>query len=151
MALMAQVLGYFEYTFGIITLLGGVIAVHEFGHFICAKWVGARVDVFSIGFGPKLLSKSYGGTEYRLALIPLGGYVKIYGQDLDEVTSDPNPKPEESLSHKKLWERLLVFIGGPAFNYFLAVFIFTVMAFIGFQKLPSIATRVVAYSPAYSA
>lgn len=139
----------FEFGLGVIILLGGVIAIHELGHFLCAKFVGARVDVFSIGFGPKLFRKVWHGTEYCLSLVPLGGYVKIYGQDPDELKDDPNPDPSQSLAHKGLWQRILVYVGGPGFNFILAILIFTVLAFIGIKKNPSIAVRIVAESPAY--
>ena len=148
---MSHILSTLEYIFAIVTLLGGVIAVHEFGHFIFAKFCGARVDVFSIGFGPKLFTHKWGETEYCLSLIPLGGFVKIYGQDPEETAEDPNPQPERSLAHKSLLARLGVFIGGPAFNYVLAILIFSMMAMVGVQKLPSLATRVVMHSPAYLA
>lgn len=151
MSLMSHIISTLEYIFAIVTLLGGVIAVHEFGHFIFAKFCGARVDTFSIGFGPKIFAHRWGETEYCLSLIPLGGFVKIYGQDPEETATDPNPQPERSLAHKSLMARLGVFIGGPAFNYILAIFLFSFMAMVGMQKLPSVATRVVVNSPAYHA
>lgn len=128
-----------------------VVGIHEFGHFICAKYVGARVDIFSIGFGRHLWKKQWGETEYRICWIPLGGYVKIYGQDPEEVDDDPNPMPDRSLSNKSLPGRVLVFSGGPVFNFFLAIVAFAFLAFIGVPKIPSIATRVVAHSPAWTA
>jgi len=148
---MNNLISTLEYIFAIVTLLGGVIAVHEFGHFIFAKFCGARVDVFSIGFGPKLFSKKWGETEYCLSIIPLGGFVKIYGQDPEELEKDENPQPERSLANKSLLARLSVFIGGPAFNYILAILIFSFIAVVGVQKLPSLATRIVTNSQAYLA
>jgi regulator of sigma E protease len=149
--ILTQLFVTFEYVFAIVFLLGGVIAVHEFGHFIFAKWSGIRVDVFSIGFGPKLFSKKWGETEYCLSLIPLGGFVKIYGQDPEELTSDPSPSPERAFVNKSLSQKIGVLFGGPLFNYLLAIFIFAVLAIAGVQKLPSVATRVVADTPAYEA
>ena len=67
---------------------GALIVVHEFGHFIVAKKSGVRVERFSIGFGPPLWRKLWRGTEYRLALVPLGGYVKMDGEQLDETLGD---------------------------------------------------------------
>lgn len=145
------ILGKLEYIFAIVTLLGGVIAVHELGHFLMAKWNGIRVDTFSIGFGPKLFARKWGETEYCLSLIPLGGFVKIYGQDPEEVANDPAPKPERSFSHKGLGPKIAVLAGGPVFNYILSILIFGFLAVIGVQKLPPIATRVVADTPAYLA
>lgn len=149
--IIAQFLASAEYVFAIVTLLGGVIAVHEFGHFIFAKWNNIRVDMFSIGFGPKLFSRKYGETEYCLSLIPLGGFVKIYGQDPEEVAKDPTPTPERSFSHKPLLAKLSVLIGGPAFNYLMAIAIFMLLAMAGMQKLPPYFARVIPDSPAFQA
>ncbi len=146
-----QILGTIEYVFAIVTLLGGVIAVHEFGHFIMAKWCGTRVDIFSIGFGPRLFTKKWGETEYCLSLIPLGGYVKIHGQDIEEFEKEERKEPDRALFNKKLHERIGVFVGGPFFNYILAILIFAFMAMMGVQKLPPQATRVIAHTPAHEA
>lgn len=148
---LLNLFGTLQYTFAIITLLGGVIAVHELGHFLFAKWAGIRVDTFSIGFGPRLFSKKFGETEYCLSLIPLGGFVKIYGQDPDELESDPNPAPDRAFSQKSLGAKISVLFGGPLFNYILAILIFGFLAVLGVEKLPSFATRVVAETPAYKA
>ncbi|MGZ3695665.1 MAG: M50 family metallopeptidase, partial [Bdellovibrionota bacterium] len=147
--IISHLLGTLEYVFAIVTLLGGVIAIHEFGHFIFAKWAGIRVDTFSIGFGPKLFSKKWHETEYCLSLVPLGGFVKIYGQDPEELVTDPNPTPDRAFVKKSLPRKLSVLFGGPLFNYFLAIFIFAFLAIVGVQKLPAIATRVIAETPAY--
>lgn len=149
--LLQILLGKLEYIFAIITLLGGVIAVHEFGHFIFAKWSGIRVDTFSIGFGPKLFSKKWGETEYALSLIPLGGFVKIYGQDPQELKDDPNPQPARAFSEKSLLQKIGVLAGGPLLNYVLAVMIFALLAVAGVEKFPAIATRVMPATPAYEA
>jgi len=143
--------GSFEYVFAIFTLLGGVIAIHEFGHFIFAKWAGIRVDTFSIGFGPRLFSRKYGETEYCLPLVPVGRFVKIYGQDPDELENDPNPAPDRAFSRKSLPRKISVLFGGPLFNYLLAVALFAFLAVVGVQKFPSAATRVVYDTPAYKA
>lgn len=149
--LLQILLGKLEYIFAIVTLLGGVIAIHEFGHFIFAKWAGIRVDTFSIGFGPKLFSKKWGETEYALSLIPLGGFVKIYGQDPQELKDDPNPQPERAFSEKSLLQKIGVLAGGPLLNYVLAVSIFALLAVAGVEKFPAIATRVMPATPAYEA
>ena len=77
-----------------IIVLGVLVFVHEFGHFIVAKWAGVYVEKFSIGFGPVLLRKKYGETEYVLSALPLGGYVKMYGEQNDDEpgqeTYDPS-------------------------------------------------------------
>lgn len=144
-------LDYLLWIMGGILLLIVVVGIHEFGHFITAKYVGARVDVFSIGFGKAIWSKKIGETDYRVCWVPLGGYVKIYGQDPEELTQDVNPAPERSLSNKSLPGRILVFSGGPLFNFILSVTIFSFLAFVGLYVLPSRATRIVPNSAAWTA
>ena len=140
---------YASSAFGAILLLTIVVAVHEFGHFICAKYVGARVDIFSIGFGKALLKMHRSGTEYRIAWIPLGGYVKIYGQDPEELEKDEKPEPDKALCKKSLPARLLVFSGGPVFNLILAAFVFAFLNGVGNWQLPSQAMHVLQNSPAW--
>ncbi len=149
MPILSLVIDKLIFIFGIVVLLGGVIAVHELGHFLFAKWSGIRVDTFSIGFGPRIFSRKWGETEYCLSLIPLGGFVKIYGQDPDELANDPDPKPDRAFVKKSLFQKISVLFGGPLFNYLLAILIFALLAMAGVQKLPSVATRVVAETPAY--
>jgi regulator of sigma E protease len=104
-----------------IVVLGITITIHEFGHFAMAKLLKIKVLVFSLGFGPKLVGFTRGGTEYRLSPIPLGGYVKMAGETYD---ADREGAPDEFLSHPK-WHRFLVAISGPFMNILLAVLIFT--------------------------
>jgi regulator of sigma E protease len=106
---------------GFVIVLGITITVHEFGHFAMAKLLKIRVLVFSLGFGPRLVGFSHGGTEYRLSPIPLGGYVKMAGEAYDE---DRKGAPDEFLSHPK-WHRFLVAIAGPFMNISLAILIGT--------------------------
>jgi regulator of sigma E protease len=148
--LFYKFLPFFEKAAGGMLLLLVVVGIHEFGHFITAKYIGARVDVFSIGFGKAIWNKTFGETNYRICWIPLGGYVKIYGQDPEEVAQDSTPNPERSLSNKSLAGRILVFSGGPLFNFILAVFIFTFLAFVGMHVLPATATRIVPNSAAWN-
>ncbi len=105
-----------------IVVLGITITIHEFGHFAMAKLLKIRVLIFSIGFGPKLLGFTRGGTEYRLSPIPLGGYVKMAGEAFDQ---DREGAPDEFLSHPK-WHRFLVAVSGPFMNILLAVAIITI-------------------------
>ncbi len=147
---MQHLVSTLEYIFAIVTLLGGVISIHEFGHFLFAKLCNTRVDTFSIGFGPKLFSRRWGETEYCLSLIPLGGFVKIHGQDPDEYEKEETKDPERALFRKSFWERISVYVGGPLFNYVLAVVIFAFMAIAGNQKLPAFATRIVPHTAAYN-
>jgi regulator of sigma E protease len=95
-----------------LLVLGAMIFVHELGHFLVAKWLGIRVEVFSLGFGKRLVGFRRGDTDYRLSLLPLGGYVKMAG---DNIAEDRAGAPDEFLSHSK-WHRFLVAIAGPAMN-----------------------------------
>lgn len=103
---------------GIVLVLGVMILVHEWGHFIVARLFGVRVDVFSIGFGPRLFGWKRGATDYRISALPLGGYVRMAGQDLMEIDSGekgPTGAPDEVMS-KKRWQRALISFAGPAVN-----------------------------------
>jgi regulator of sigma E protease len=103
---------------GIFLVLGVMILVHEWGHFIVARFFGVRVDVFSIGFGPRLFGFKWGATDYRISALPLGGYVRMAGQDLSEVDSNdvaPTGAPDELMS-KPRWQRALISFAGPAVN-----------------------------------
>ncbi len=103
---------------GIVLVLGVMILVHEWGHFIVARLFGVRVDVFSIGFGPRLFGWKRGATDYRISALPLGGYVRMAGQDLSEIDSGekgPTGASDEVMS-KKRWQRALISFAGPAVN-----------------------------------
>ena len=103
---------------GIVLVLGVIILVHEWGHFIIARLFGVRVDVFSIGFGPRLFGFKWGATDWRISAVPLGGYVRMAGQDLTDVDSSdqaPTGAPDELMS-KKRWQRALISVAGPAVN-----------------------------------
>jgi regulator of sigma E protease len=103
---------------GVVLVLGVMILVHEWGHFIVARLCGVRVDVFSIGFGPRLFGWKRGATDYRVSALPLGGYVRMAGQDLSEVDSGkvaPTGASDELMS-KPRWQRALISVAGPAVN-----------------------------------
>ncbi|MBZ5702098.1 MAG: RIP metalloprotease RseP [Acidobacteriia bacterium] len=138
---------------GVVLVLGIMILVHEWGHFAMARLFGVRVDVFSIGFGPRLWGWKRGDTDYRISALPLGGYVRMAGQDLSEVDSGeqgPSGAPDELMS-KPRWQRALISFGGPLVNLILPVILLGVF-FIGvgvpypaFLDLP---VRVTALPPA---
>src|ERR1700693_3565807 len=105
----------------VAVVLGFMILIHEFGHYAAAKLLGVRVEVFSIGFGKRLLGFRRGETDYRIAAIPLGGYVKMSGENpMDTRTGDP----EEFMSHPR-WHRFIIAIAGPAMNILFAVGLLT--------------------------
>jgi len=104
---------------GVALVLGVIILIHEWGHFIVARLCGVRVDVFSIGFGPRLFGWKKGATDYRVSALPLGGYVRMAGQDLSDVDSG-NQAPtgaSDELMSKPRWQRALIAFGGPAVNF----------------------------------
>lgn len=102
-------------------VLGIMILVHEFGHYAAAKLCGVRVDVFSIGFGKRLVGFRRGDTDYRISALPLGGYVKMAGENPLESRSGA---PDEFMSHPR-WQRFIIAIAGPAMNIFLAIGLLT--------------------------
>ncbi len=108
--------------FSLIIVLGVLIFFHELGHFLVARLLGVGVERFSLGFGPKLIGKKIGITEYRISAIPLGGYVKMVGESPDSEL-DPSDIPI-SFTHKHVFKRILIVAAGPFFNIFLAVIIF---------------------------
>jgi regulator of sigma E protease len=105
-----------------IVVLGILIFFHEFGHFLIARLFGVGVEKFSLGFGPRLLGRKIGMTDYRLSLIPLGGYVKMVGEEPDSDL-DPADIPL-SFTHKHVFKRILIVAAGPVFNFLLALIIF---------------------------
>lgn len=108
-----------------VIVLGILIFFHELGHFLMARLFGVGVEKFSLGFGPRLLGKTIGGTDYRISAIPLGGYVKMVGEEPD-AELDPAQTPF-SFTHKPLFQRAIIVAAGPSFNLLLAVLIFFVV------------------------
>ena len=118
--------------------LGVLIIIHEFGHFLFAKLAGVGVLTFSVGFGPKLWVKKKGETEYALSAFPLGGYVKMVGEDPDEEVQPADIA--KSFSHKTLWQRIAIVAAGPGFNLLLAVLL--LMIVFVFYGVPVLSTQV---------
>jgi regulator of sigma E protease len=113
----------------VVAVLGFMILIHEFGHYAVAKWLGVRVEQFAIGFGKRLIGFRKGETDYRINAIPLGGYVKMSGENpMDERTGDPR----EFLSHSR-WHRFLIAIAGPAMNIILAVVLLTTVYMVHYE------------------
>jgi regulator of sigma E protease len=121
--------GFFIAVLAVAVVLGFMILIHEFGHYAVAKLLGVRVEVFSIGFGKRLLGFRRGDTDYRIAAIPLGGYVKMSGENpMDERTGDPG----EFLSHPR-WHRFLIAIAGPSMNILLAIGLMTFVYMVHYE------------------
>ena len=126
---MSQLLSILHTIFDMGIVLGFMILIHEFGHYAAAKYFGVRVEVFSIGFGKRLLGFKRGETHYRISAIPLGGYVKMSGENpMDDRTGDPG----EFLSHPR-WQRFIVALAGPAMNIMLAVALLTGVYMIHYE------------------
>lgn len=133
-------------------VLGVLVFVHELGHFLLARWHGVRVLTFSLGFGPKLLSVRRGDTEYCLSAIPLGGYVKMAGENPDD---QPQGATDEFLSKTK-WQRFQILMAGPAMNMALAVLLLALVlmqgdAVLAFLGKPAVIGVVQPNSPAAAA
>lgn len=127
--------------------LSVLIFIHEFGHFIVAKYSGVGVERFSIGFGPRIVGKTYGETEYRISAVPLGGYVKLVGDNPEDIQATaPN-----SFSNQSLLVRFLIVIAGPAFNVLMAILIYSVIYMTGVPRVPAVVGDVLPESPAMMA
>ena len=133
-----------------IIVIGVLVFIHEFGHFIAARLCGIGVDVFSLGFGPKILKKRMGRTLYCLSAIPLGGYVKMVGEEPGS-TIDPEDIPA-SFTHKSLLKKSIVVAAGPFFNFFLSIFIFYLLyQFSGIYLAKPVVDKVQENTPAATA
>ncbi len=117
-------------TWWFLVVLGILVAFHELGHFLAARWVGVKVLKFSLGFGPKLLGRQVGETEYLVSAIPLGGYVKLFGEEETEAITPEDRR--RSFSHQSLWGKVLIVSAGPGFNFILAYLIFAAWLATGY-------------------
>ena len=132
-----------------IILLGILIFVHELGHFLAARMSGVGVQKFSLGFGPKIIGRTIGETEYVLSWIPLGGYVKLMGESGTEELSPEDEK--RSFARQNVWKRIMIVAAGPAFNFLLAAVIFIAVMMYGLPTLTSDIGEVQKDSAAYQA
>lgn len=137
--------------FGIIyalLALSFLIFFHELGHFLAARFFGVRVEVFSIGFGKKIYSKIINNTEYCFSMIPLGGYVKMKGQD----DSDPTKKSfdKDSYNIKAPWQRIIILLSGPFANFILAFLLYIVIGHAGVKSYSPIIGTIANNSAAHS-
>ncbi len=121
----------------VIVLLGVLIFIHELGHFLAARVCGVGVVKFSLGFGPKIIGKKIGETEYALSWIPLGGFVKLLGEAGDEML--PPEDEKRSFLKQATWKKMLIVFAGPLFNFLLALVIFVIIFMYG---VPSMTTEI---------
>src|ERR1700729_514977 len=149
---------FFVSALAFIVLIGIMVVVHEFGHFAVAKLCGVRVESFSVGFGPRLVGFKYGDTDYKVCLLPLGGFVKMTGemseQNLekpgtpaiveaidhikghDSFVETPTEDPGAFTSHPR-WQRMLIGVAGPTANFILA-FVLMIIYFGWINEVPDI-------------
>ena len=130
-----------------IILLGILIFVHELGHFLVARMCGVRVEVFSLGFGKKIFSMVRGDTNYCISLIPLGGYVKMFGEQGSEAVLTEEDR-KVSYSHKTPWQRIAIVLAGPLMNFFFAIFVFSLVTELGERTRAAVVADVAASSAA---
>jgi regulator of sigma E protease len=132
---------------GILYMLIAIVFMvftHELGHFMFAKLFGVGVHVFSLGFGPKVLGFKKGETEYKLCMIPLGGYVKLEGDD-----PELNPRPDKSFNLKPKWEKAIIIAGGVAMNFICAILLIAFVNWYGMPALAPVIGKTVEGMPAY--
>ena len=117
--------------------LGVIIVVHEAGHLLVAKAFGVRVLTFSVGFGRRLWGFRRGETEYRLSLVPLGGYVRLAGETPEDLANNPNRDPNDprEFLNKPRWQRILVYLAGPAMNVLLAIVLVAGLFMVGIEVM----------------
>lgn len=136
-------------TITFLLVLSFLVFFHELGHFLAARYFGVKVHVFSIGFGKQLYAKEWKGTTWQFALIPLGGYVKMKGQD------DSNPALVEdgndSYNAKKPWQRIIILFAGPFANFILAAVLYFAIAMMGATTWVAQVGKVQENSPAFHA
>ena len=118
-----------------IIVLGILVFVHELGHFSLAKRLGVGVLTFSLGFGPRLIGRTMGETQYQISAVPLGGFVKLIGENPEEEVKEEDR--HRSFSAQPIWKRTLIISAGPFFNFFLAVVLFSAINLFGIPFFPS--------------
>ena len=129
-----------------VILLGILVFVHELGHFAVARMCKVRVEVFSLGFGKKLFSFKKGDTTYCISLIPLGGYVKMFGEQNGDTVSES--ERSVSFTHKTVWQRIAIVSAGPLMNFFFAVLVFSLISVIGEETRAPVLAEIEANSAA---
>ncbi|MGH1467449.1 MAG: RIP metalloprotease RseP [Bdellovibrionales bacterium] len=130
-------------------LLGVLIFIHEWGHFIVARMCGVRVETFSIGFGPKIFQKKWGETVYCLSVIPLGGYVKMYGDGTEDLI--PKGYQNESFNHQNVFEKIAIVAAGPVMNLIFAFILFGALGKMGPPEVGTTIGDIAVGTPAYRA
>jgi regulator of sigma E protease len=123
-----------------IVLVGLIVILHELGHFVMAKLFGVRVEAFSFGFGPRLFGFKYGDTDYKVCLLPLGGFVKMTGENLTEESADEIASDPSAFTAKPRWQRMLIGLAGPVVNFMLALLLMF-FYYALFNEVPSVTVK----------
>ena len=139
---------FFQYLLPFSLLLGTLVTIHELGHFLVARYFGVRVEVFSIGFGPKILKFKRGDTLYCVSLIPLGGYVKMFGDNPKDLPTGKDRKV--GFLSQRVGVKSLIALGGPLMNFFLAIVLFMFLGFLGKQQASPILGDINTQTKAYT-
>jgi len=150
----------FHYTWSFALIISVIVFVHEYGHYIVARWCGVRIETFSIGFGREILGRTdKHGTRWKIALFPLGGYVKMAGDasaastpDKEALAAMSDEEKRGSLHHKKLWQKSLIVAAGPAANFLLTIAVLTYFIYtVGFASTAPVVGEVMPNTPAAAA
>ncbi|HJE02669.1 Metalloprotease MmpA [Aliarcobacter thereius] len=136
-------------TITFLLVLSFLVFFHELGHFLAARYFGVKVETFSIGFGKQIYAKYWAGTTWQIALIPLGGYVKMKGQDDTKPIS--NEIGNDSYNTKKPWQRIIILFAGPFANFLLAFLLYLFMANLGATVFSAKVGNIQENSPAFHA
>ena len=158
--MIASLVHFFHYVWSFALILSIIVFVHEFGHFIVARLCGVKIEVFSIGFGRELLGRTdRHGTRWKLAMWPLGGYVKMFGDsgaastpDTSALDNMTDAERKVSFHYKPLWAKGLIVAAGPAANFVLAITVFTYFIFTtGMNSTEPVVGSVMEKTPAATA
>lgn len=157
MSIVGQIGGAVSYIVPFLFVLGIVVIFHELGHFLIGRWCGVKIDAFSIGFGREIVGfVDRKGTRWRIAALPLGGYVKFHGDangasvpDAAALAAMPEAERAGSFSAQKVWKRALIVVAGPVANFVLAVLIFSGVLF--FYGRTTLAPRIASVMPGQAA
>lgn len=138
---------FLTYLFSFLVLISIIVFIHELGHFSFARIFGVRVLDFSIGFGKSLKTwKTKSNTHFNLRILPVGGFVKMKGEEISD-----NQEADDSFNSKKYYQKLFITLGGPLFNFILAIFIFLILNLYGVYKITPLIGDVLPNSQAYQA
>ena len=156
-----EILGtVFHYLWSFTLILSVIVFVHEFGHFIVARWCGVKIETFSIGFGREIFGRTdKHGTRWKFAIIPLGGYVKMYGDssaastpDMEKLNAMSNAERKQSLHHQPLLAKSAIVAAGPIANFLLTIAVFTYFIYsVGIASTEPVIGEIMPKTPAASA